>query len=254
MNAQKTTIIPASFVGGNASVAYRKEWLPFHNPAALAGADKIGFQLLYENRYITKELANKALNAWCPTKYLNVGASFSHFGYSEYNEMLAAVVFARQFGDKFRLGAEIDYYCVYLSQSERYRGTITAQIGAQISITNDFALAFNAFNPVFSKIKNALVEKRLPTTFSIGMLYAIKNTVDWLVQFDKEISSPLRWATGFEYAPVKELMIRLGAYGYDNFIPTFGVGIKFGGFKFDANADYNSVLGFSLTGCLGYKF
>lgn len=253
LNAQKTTVIPSSFVGGNASVAYKDYWLPFHNPAALAGVEKIGFQLLYENRYITRELANKALNAWFPTKYFNIGASFSHFGYSEYNEMIAAVTLARKFG-RFRLGVEVDYYTVFLSQSKRYRGTVTAQIGAQISITDEFSLAFNIFNPTFSKVKSELVEKRLPVTFSIGSLYRIKNTVDWLVQLDKEVSSPLRWATGFEYAPVKEFVIRLGAYGYKNFIPTFGVGIKFGGFKFDINADYYSVLGFSIIGCLGYSF
>lgn len=253
LNAQKTTVIPSSFVGGNASVAYKNDWLPFHNPAALAGMEKIGFQLLYENRYITKELANKALNLWFPTKYLNIGASFSHFGYSEYNEMLAAVTFAREFG-KFRLGIEVDYYTLFLSQSERYKGTITAQVGAQISITDNFSIAFNAFNPTFSKVKSELVEKRLPVVFSIGTLYCIKNTVDWFVQFDKEVSSPLRWATGFEYAPVKEFIIRIGAYGYNSFIPTFGAGVKFGKFKFDVNADYNSVLGFSLIGCLGYSF
>jgi len=254
LNAQKTTVIPSSFVGGNASVAYKNDWLPFHNPAALAGSENIGFQLLYENRYITKELSNQALNVWIPTKYLNVGASFSHFGYAEYNEMLAAITVARQLGKRFRLGIEVDYYTVFLSQSERYKGTVTAQIGGQISITDDFTLAFNAFNPTFSKVKSVLVDKRLPVVFSIGSLYSIKNTVDWLVQFDKEVSSPLRWATGFEYAPVKELVVRIGAYGYNNFIPTFGAGIKFGGFKFDVNADYNSVLGFSLIGCLGYNF
>jgi len=253
LNAQKTTVIPSSFVGGNASVAYKNYWLPFQNPAALAGAEKIGFQLLYENRYITKELANKAMNVWFSTKYLNIGASFSHFGYSEYNEMIVGITFARQFG-RFRLGVEVDYYTVFLSQSKRYRGTVTAQVGTQITVTDNFSLAFNAFNPTFSKVKSELVENRLPVIFSIGSLYRIKNTVDWLVQLDKEISSPLRWATGFEYAPVKEFIIRIGAYGYKNFIPTFGAGIRFGGFKFDVNADYNSVLGFSMIGCLGYKF
>jgi hypothetical protein len=251
---QKTTIIPSSFVAGNASVAYREAWLPFHNPAALGGVEKIGFQLIYENKYITKELANKVINAWFPTKYINIGASFSHFGYSEYNEMLAGITFARQFGKHFRLGVEADYYTVFLSQSARYKGIFTAQVGAQISITDNFSIAINAFNPVFSKIKSDLVEKRLPIVFTIGTLYRIKNTVDWLVQFDKEVSSPLRWATGFEYAPVNELVIRLGCYGYNSFIPTFGAGVKFGGFRFDVNADYNSVLGFSLLGRLGYEF
>ncbi|MDR3273403.1 MAG: hypothetical protein LBT29_07985 [Flavobacteriaceae bacterium] len=255
IQAQKTTVIPSTIVGGNAAVAYCENWLPFQNPAALGNVQKIGFALIYENRYITKELANKVLNVWFPTKYINVGGSFSHFGYSEYNEMITALTFARKFSEKFSLGLEFDYYTVYLSASKHYKGAFTTQIGASVAITDEFSLAFNAFNPVFSKIKTEYAEQPLPTVFSIGSLYRIKGTVDWLVQFDKEIATPLRWATGFEYAiNEKQFVIRLGAYGYDSFVPTFGAGIRVADFKFDINADYNSVLGFSLIGRLAYEF
>jgi hypothetical protein len=253
-NAQKTTVIPSTFVGGNASVAYSNDWLPFQNPAALAFQSKIGLSLLYENKYITQELANKALNVWFPTKYLNIGGSFSHFGYSEYNEMIAAITFARKFGEKFSLGAEFDYYSVYLSASERYKGIFTTQIGASVAVTDELFIAFRAFNPIFAKIKTAYTEQPLPVLFSVGSKYRIRNAVDWLVQFDKEVSSPLRWATGFEYAPVNEFIVRCGAYGYDNIVPTFGAGIRFDGFKFDISADWNSTLGFSLIGRLAYEF
>jgi len=251
--AQQTTVIPASYTAGDASVAYSNAWLPFQNPAALGGAEKMGFLLLYENKYITKELSNKVVNAWLPTKYINIGVSFSHLGYSEYNEMLAALTFARKFG-KFKLGVELDYYTLFLSQSKRYQGTLTAQVGMQVNLTEDFSLAFSAFNPVFSKVKSDLAEKRLPTVFSLGSLYKIRNTVDWYVQFDKEVSSPFRWATGFEYSPVKELIIRLGAYGYNSFVPTLGVGLRFDKFKFDISSAYSSTLGFSFLGAVGYGF
>ena len=68
------TIVPGSYVAGNASVAYTAEWQPFQNPAALACEKQFGLTLLYENRYITAELSNAAFSAAFPTKYINVGA------------------------------------------------------------------------------------------------------------------------------------------------------------------------------------
>jgi hypothetical protein len=253
-NAQRTTVIPSTFVSGNSSTAYTNDWLPFQNPSALAFQSKVGLSLLYENRYITKELANKAFNVWLPTKYLNIGGSFSHFGYSQYNEIIASLTFARKFSDKFAVGAEFDYYSVYLSESEAFKGIFTAQVGASILVTDDFLIAFRLFNPIFAKIKTTYTEQPLPVLFSVGSKYRIRNVVDWLIQFDKEVSSPLRWATGFEYITDNKFIIRFGAYGYDNIVPTFGTGIRFDGFKFDISADWNSILGFSLIGRLAYEF
>lgn len=252
--AQQTTAIPSSYVAGNASVAYDMAWLPFGNPAALGRRSSMGVSIIYENRYITRELANKAINFWLPTKLINTGLCFSHFGYSEYNEMIASLSFGRQFGDNFSLGVDMIYYTVFLSPSERYKGVFTAQLGTQVDLTDEFSLALSVFNPVFSKIKGDYAEKRLPTIFSIGSLYKIRDVVNWLVQFDKEVSSPFRWATGFEYILVKELIVRVGAYGYDDFRPTLGAGLRLDSFKFDIAADYNSVLGFSVLGGMAYEF
>lgn len=254
LQAQQTTVIPHSFVGGNASVAYDKAWLPFHNPAALAAQQQAGVQLLYENRYITKELSNKAINFWIPNKYTSIGGSFSHFGYDQYHEMIVGLSLARQFSPKFRLGIEIDYYTVYLSPSERYASTITAQVGFQVMVTDQLLLAFNTFNPTFSRVDTELLNKRLPTLFSIGSRYRIREQVDWLIQIDKEIHSPLRWATGFEYVALDFLTIRLGAYGLQSFIPTLGAGIKMSDFFFDIQADYNNALGISFISSVRYNF
>ena len=71
--AQQTTAIPSSYVPGNASVAYDMAWLPFGNPAALGSRSSLGVSIIYENRYITRELANKAINFWLPTKLINTG-------------------------------------------------------------------------------------------------------------------------------------------------------------------------------------
>ena len=248
------TIVPGSYVAGNASVAYTAEWQPFQNPAALACEKQFGLTLLYENRYITAELSNAAFSAAFPTKYINVGAQFSYFGYAEYNEMLAAVTFARTFGEIFHVGVECDYYAVYLSPTERYHSTATVQVGLQVQVLPTLTIGFNVFNPVFSKVKTKLTEKRLPAIFSLGTNYRIHDKVSWLVQIDKEVHSPMRWATGFEYAPFDVFDVRIGCYGSNYVVPTLGVGVGFGGFKFHLHCEYRNPLGVTMLGVLQYRF
>ncbi len=252
--AQTATIVPSSYVAGNASVAYNAEWQPFQNPAALACEQNYTLSLLYENRYITAELSNAAFSVAIPTKYINVGAQFSYFGYAEYNEMLAAVTFARTFGNIFHLGVECDYYAVYLSPSERYKSTATVQVGFQVQVVPSLTIGFSAFNPIFSKIKSDLTEKRLPSVFSLGTNYRIHEKVSWLVQLDKEVRSPLRWATGFEYAPFDVFDVRIGCYGSDYTVPTLGVGCGWAGFKFHLHCEYRNPLGVTMLGTLQYRF
>lgn len=252
--AQITTIVPNSYIPGNASVSYIKAWLPFHNPAALAH-EKVGsVQLQYDNKYITKEL-NTALVSGCySTKYVNIGVSFSYFGYSIYNEMLTGLTFARTFGEHLSIGVEFDYYTVFFSPSERYQGTLTANIGIQAKVVDNFYISFAAFNPVFSKIKTDFIDKSLPVVFSLGTLYQITDQVDWLMQIDKEVKSPLRWSTGVEYRPFKEFLVNIGVYGSDYAVPTLGVGFQFSGFEFRLNTEYHTTLGLSALGILRYTF
>lgn len=254
IQAQVATIVPSSYVAGNASVAYHKYWQPFQNPAALAHAQNYSVTLLYENRYITKELGNSVASLAIPTKYVNVGASFSYFGYASYNEMLASVTLARSFGKVLHIGLEFDYYTLYLSPSERYRGTVTAQVGVQLQVLPNLMIGFNVFNPVFSKIKTDLITKPLPSVFSLGTNYQLHEKVSWLVQLDKEVHSPMRWATGFEYAPFEEFTVRVGAYGFDYFVPTLGVGLAFDGFRFNLQTEYRHPLGLTMMGVLQYRF
>ncbi|PID94939.1 MAG: hypothetical protein CSA89_00280 [Bacteroidales bacterium] len=252
--AQRTTIIPSSYIAGNASVAYDKTWLPFHNPASLGRIKTTGFSLLYENKYITKELSNKVANIWTTTPLVNIGGSFSHFGYAQYNEILASLSFAKEFGKRFSLGVDAIYYNVFVGENNTHRQTFTTQVGASVRLSETFSVACSAFNPIFSKIKSEYTQKTLPTLFSIGSQYKFRNSVKWLVQLDKEIASPMRWATGFEYSPVELFCVRIGGYGYNDFRPTIGLGINIDYVSINMSADYNSSLGFAMLGAVVFEF
>ena len=254
LHAQVATIVPSSYAPGNAFVAYNSDWQPFQNPAALGQSKNLILTVLYENRYITRELGNAVASVAVPTKYINIGASFSYFGYASYNEILSAITVSRSFGEKLNIGVEFDYYTLYLSSSERYRGTFTTQVGVQLQVLPNFMIGINVFNPVFSKIKTDLLTKSLPSVFSLGTNYRLHEKVSWLVQVDKEVHSSVRWATGFEYAFFDEFMVRVGGYGSDYFVPTLGAAVAFDGFRFHLHTEYRYPLGLTMMGVLQYQF
>ncbi len=163
---------------------------------------------------------------------------------------LGVVGVSRDFG-RWRLGVEADIYTVYLSPTERYAVTATANIGAQVDVSKRVTLGFSMFNPVFSSVKSA-PKQYLPVVLAIGMNYRLHDKVDWLVEIDKEIRSLFHWKTGFEYRPFDVLSLRLGIYGSDYVIPTIGLGFLMSDFGFDLHCEINPRLGVTLLGALHY--
>ena len=250
LSGQRGEIVPGSYVPGRAAAAYTGRWQPMHNPSAAAVASHTELSVTYENRYITRELSNKMVAAVVPTPYFNVSAAFNHFGYSVYNEMLAAVGFSRDFGG-WRVGVEADVYMVYLSPTERYAATVTANVGAQVDVSPAVTLGFSMFNPCFSAVRSSPVQN-LPVTVAVGVNWHIHDKVDWLVELDREISTLFHWKTGFEYRPFDVFTLRAGVYGADYAIPTLGVGFSVDDFRFEFHSELNPRLGVTLLGSLGY--
>ena len=252
LSAQLTTVIPQSFMPGNAPVAYTESWTPLHNPAPLANENHFGVALLYENKYLTPELSNQLIAAILPTPYFNIGLTYAHFGYAVYNEMMAAITLSRRFG-RFSLGIECDYFTMFLSEADGYRGTVTAQAGVQVDLTRTLTLGVNIFNPVFSKIKTE-PHTRLPVALSVGTSYKFYPTFNWLVQIEKESSSPIRIATGLWYEPIEQLAVAIGVSVATQAAPNLVVSVTLGGFQFHVQSAYYYPLGFVLSGMLSYRF
>ena len=254
--AQISPVIPSSVSVAGASSAVMNDWSAFHNPAALAHVDRTEIAAQFENRFMMKELSTKSVQAGFNTGPVNVGLSFSYQGYSVYNEMIAGLGLARNFGDKFSMGVQFDYYTAYFSASDesRYRGAVLAQFGVASTILPKLTVGFNTFNPFQTNIKTEFSTRRIPSVFSIGTNYAFADNLIWLTQIDKEASSSFRFASGFEYTMIRELTVKLGAYGTDYLIPCLGFGIHLGGFHFNLNGKLHPLLGLNTVANLKYRF
>ena len=254
--AQISPVIPSSVSVAGASSAVMNDWSAFHNPAALAHIDRTEIAAQFENRFMMKELSTKSVQAGFNTGPVNVGLSFSYPGSSVSPVLLAGVGFVRPFLSNFSLGVPFASSPASFSASaaSRYRGAVLAQFGVASTILPKLTVGFNTFNPFQTNIKTEFSTRRIPSVFSIGTNYAFADNLIWLTQIDKEASSSFRFASGFEYTMIRELTVKLGAYGTDYLIPCLGFGIHLGGFHFNLNGELHPLLGRNTVANLKYRF
>lgn len=253
VKAQVSDILPSGTSIANTQVARTDVWSGFGNPAALIQEEKLQAAVQFENKYMIVELSTKMVQVGYTNKIVNVGLSFSHFGYSLYNEMLVGLSVARDFGGKFSLGVQGNFYASYFSAEAGYQCTFVPQIGMAANLAPNFTLGFNTFNPFQQKLKTDYVEKRLPSLFSVGTDYRFTKNFRWLTQIDKEVSSKFRFATGFEWDAIEQLTVKLGGYGSEYFVGCLGVGLHLGSFGFDINCELHPLLGVNMLGNLNWK-
>jgi hypothetical protein len=252
--SQISSIIPTSSSIAQTSVADSRNWIAFNNPANIGYIEKPEIGLQFENRYIIPELSTKSVQIGLPSNLMNAGLSFSHFGYSLYHEMILGLGFARNFGEKFAMGLQFNYYTAFFNASNSYRGAFLPQIGLSVKFSPTFNVGFTTFNPFQTDIQTEFVIKRLPSVFSLGSEYFFSSDFAWRTQIDKEVSSNYRFATGFEYQMLQNFKVKLGAYGSDYLVSCLGLGFKSGSFGFDLNCDMHPLLGLNTLAALKYRF
>lgn len=254
VNSQIANVVTTPLSIAGTSVANTDAWSAFQNPAILGylPATEIGVQ--YENRFLIHELSTKSVNIGFASNTVNTGITFSHFGYSLYNEMMLGLGFARNFGDKFALGVQFNYYTSYFAASHTYLGTFFPQVGISYRFSPVLSIGFHTLNPIQSQINTEFTVKRIPSLFSIGTEYYFSPELAWRTQLDKEVSSNYRFATGFEYQMLQSLTVKLGAYGSDYLIPCVGFGVKTGSFRIDLNCELHPLLGLTTMAGIKYRF
>jgi hypothetical protein len=254
IKSQITSILPSSISIANTSVADTKNWSVFGNPSNIGNIESLEVASQFENRFIIPELSTKSFQVALPTKLLNAGLSFSHFGYSQYHEMLIGIGFARNFSGKFAMGLQFNYYTAYSVATNSYSGAFLPQFGLSVKLSPNFNLGFQSFNPFQSNIQTDFITKRLPSIFSLGTEYSFTPELVWRTQIDKELSSNYRFATGFEYQMLEKFSVKLGAYGTDYLIPCLGVGFNVGRLGLNLNCELHPLLGLNTMAAINYRF
>ncbi len=238
---------------GRTSVAISDFWNIQNNQAGIALMDKISFGVYYENRFLINELSMKSAGVIVPTKIGVLGATFNHFGYSMYNDVKIGIVYARSFGQYFRIGLQLDYLQTTVGDNYGKSSNVTFEIGVQSDINQAVTIGAYVYNPIRVNLADYDNEK-IPAIFRLGIGWKISNNFIATIEAEKNTAiNPIILRGGLEYGFKEKFFIRAGfSTMQEIFSMGFGINIKF--LRFDISAVMHQSLGFSPQSSLIFQF
>ena len=236
----------------NSSVCLSDLWSAFNNQAGLAHITQAQAGFYYENRYLLKELGYKAAAFACPFEAGALGLSFTHFGFSAYNESKIGLAYAKKMGKYLSLGVQLDYCMIHLDENYGNHSFVTFEAGALSNISPKLTLGVHIYNPVHAKISGN-TDERAPAIFRMGAAYSVTKKFMITAETEKNIDHKAVLRSGFEYQLTPVVNLRAGIATNPATV-SFGVGVCTGNLVMDFSASYHQVLGFSPQASLTYKF
>jgi hypothetical protein len=236
-----------------ASVCYSDLWSAFHNQAGLADVKKISGAIYFENRFSVAELGVKGFAFALPAGESGTFAvSGTYFGYSLYNEKKIGIGFGKKIGDKLKAGVQLDYLSTFIAEGYGTRSALTAEAGLIAEPVKNFLIGLHIYNPTQTKIAD-YADERIPITMRIGAAYKFSDKVTVSIEDEKQVEAEGIFKTGIEYHIAEPLYLR-GGISTNPSLSSFGFGLKFGQFMFDAASSFHETLGFTPHVSLKYDF
>jgi len=237
---------------GRIGVASTDFWSVNNNQAGLAFVEKSGVGFYYQNLYLMNDLNYNQASAIIKTLHGGFGLNVSYFGYGQYNEKKIGLAYGMQLGNRFALGAQLDYLHTYIAQDYGSKGVITFEIGIMTKITDELTLGAHVFNPIKAKLAE-YNDERIPTLLKLGLNWDLSKDFTAAIEAESDMNHPLILKAGLEYNIMDLMYARIGVSNNPN-IFSFGVGFYFGGFKIDFSSSMHQVLGYSPQLSAIYNF
>lgn len=112
----------------NTSVTLTDIWSVYHNQAGLGFIDDISAGIFHQSGFI-KQQNLQGLGFAYPTKTGTIAASYSYYGFSQYNEMQAGLAFGRSFTRYFAVGLQINYLSTRIADNYGSANTVNFEVG-----------------------------------------------------------------------------------------------------------------------------
>jgi hypothetical protein len=238
---------------GRISVALTDFWSVQNNQAGISLIDKVGAGIYYENRFFVNELSTKSAAVIIPTGIGVLGLTFNHFGYELYSDMKIGLVYARSFGQYFRIGLQLDYLITTLGDDYGSKSTATFELGIQSDVTKTLTIGAWVYNPIRVNLAEYDNEK-IPAIFRLGLGWQISKSFFVSLEAEKSTAfNPILIRGGLEYG-LKELFFFRGGFSTREEIFSMGFGINVKFMRFDISAVMHQTLGFSPQASLIFEF
>lgn len=238
---------------GGAVLGLNDIWSVYNNPGAFGSLEKSAVGVSYENRFLLKEMSTQSLVFGYHTeKAGNFGIHFQQYGFNLYREMQGGISYGMKFYDNFSGGVSINYHRIALGENYGSKNTVSAALGLMYSLNKQLTFGMRVLNINRAKLAD-FQDERLPTTFSLGVLYSFSEKAFWSVEAEKDLIHPINIRSGIEVRPHEIFAIRLGMNSYP-FQANLGFGLKFKGFQLDLASMWHVQLGLSPSAGILYQF
>ena len=238
---------------GGASLSLNDVWSVYNNPGAFGSLEKTAIGVSYENRFLLKELSTQSLVFGFHTKKAgNIGIHFQQYGFNLYREMQGGLTYGMKFFDNFSGGVSINYHRIALAENYGSKNSVSAALGLYYDMNEQLKFSMRVLN--LNRAKLAIdQDERLPTTFSLGVIYQFSEKALWSVEAEKDLVHPLNVKSGLEISPHEIFSVRLGINTYP-FQAAFGFGLQFSQFHLDMSSMWHAQLGLSPSAGIHYEF
>jgi hypothetical protein len=235
----------------NSSVSISDVWAYHNNPGALGNLKKTSFGLSYENRYLLKETQFQGFCFASPIKIgvISVGGQF--YGSDNLKTYRAGFGYSLKLTDYLAAGVQLNSLGIRLPSYYGSKNSITAEIGIQAFINENWSIGFSTFNITNSKLAS-FQNEQFSTVMRLGTAYKISKNVQLFLQADKSILHKIQFKTAFEYNSKEKFFFRGGISTQPLFI-SFGFGYHFKKMDLNLGSSYQQILGWCPSFTLNFE-
>jgi len=238
---------------GTSTLCLVDSWSIYNNPGSFGMLDHHEVGVVYENRFLVKELSTQSLTfGYHTAKAGNFGVHFQQFGFNLYRETLAGLSYGMKLFKNFSAGVQLNYHRVALTEFYGSKNALTAGVGLFYRFNESLEFGVRALNISRTRLADP-EDERLPTTFGLGAAYHFGENVLWTAEVEKTLVHKFNFKSGIEFKPHKIVALRLGVNSRP-FQTSFGLGLKLKKFQFDMSAAWHSTLGLSPSAGLMFSF
>ncbi|MBU8892818.1 MAG: hypothetical protein KOO66_08560, partial [Bacteroidales bacterium] len=189
----------------NTSITLIDIWSIYHNQAGLGYLKNMTVAAFHQSGYI-KEQNLQGIAFALPTKTGTIGASYSYYGFSEYNEMQAGLAFGRSFSKYFSVGLQLNYLHTQIAGNYGSASSVNFEIGILSQPIENLFIGAHVYNPSRSK----LGDEEIPTIFNLGVSYLFSDKVLFAVGTEKDLNQDAIFKAGFDYKLIDFVSLQAG--------------------------------------------
>lgn len=214
------------------------------NPARLSFSDQKSIGLNVWNRFAMNELNTVDVHLKYPNRWVDAGAKFSTFGYSDYRLSQLQGLFSKKIRPDLAMGIHLKFLHESSIVEESDQEELSAGFGLFYRLNEQINFAFSGEN-LLATFKTKQWEIHL------GGNYQMLDHAALFLETSGGKETNFQVSVGFEYAIMQDFLLRSGYCSLGK-TPSFGLGYQWNKWRVDVGFALHNVLGMSSVIGINY--